>query len=278
VSKPSVTFPSGDKVPVLGQGTWRMGESARRRADEVRALQLGIELGLTLIDTAEKYADGIAEEITGEAISGRRDAVFLVSKVLPSHASREQTIHACERSLKRLGTDRLDLYLLHWRGGYGLDDTVSGFEALQKAGKIRQWGVSNFDVDDMEELLGLGGAAVAANQVLYNLGRRGIEHDLLPWQARHHIPLMAYSPIEQGRLAGHAGLERIAAAHGKSAAQIALAFVLSRPGVIVIPKSGNVEHVRENAEATDIVLSPEDFAALDAAFPPPRRKVPLEMA
>jgi diketogulonate reductase-like aldo/keto reductase len=273
----TIALPSGEAVPALGQGTWKMGEYERKRTDEVKALQAGIDLGLTLIDTAEMYADGVAEEVTGEAIAGRRDAVFLVSKVLPSHASHEQTIRACERSLKRLGTDRIDLYLLHWRGGYGLDDTVSGFEALQKAGKIRHWGVSNFDVDDMEELLSLGGKAVATNQVLYNLSRRGIEYDLLPWQARHKVPVMAYSPIEQGRLANHRALQRIADAHGKTPAQIALAFVLAQPNVIAIPKAGTVEHVWQNAEAADIVLTADDLAAIDAAFPPPRRKSHLEM-
>jgi diketogulonate reductase-like aldo/keto reductase len=273
----SIALPSGETVPALGQGTWKMGEYERKRADEIAALQAGIDLGMTLIDTAEMYADGVAEEITGEAIKGRRGEVFLVSKVLPSHASHEQTIRACERSLKRLGTDSIDLYLLHWRGGYGLDDTISGFESLQKAGKIRHWGVSNFDVDDMKELFDLGGKAVAANQVLYNLSRRGVEFDLLPWQAQRNIPTMAYSPIEQGRLASSRDLARIAEQHGKTPAQIALAFLLTRPDVIVIPKAGTVPHVRENAAAADIVLSADDRAALDAAFPPPRRKSHLEM-
>lgn len=273
----TVALPSGETVPALGQGTWKMGEYDRKRADEIRALQAGIDLGLTLIDTAEMYADGVAEEITGEAIRGRRDGLFIVSKVLPSHASHEQTVRAAERSLKRLGTDVIDLYLLHWRGGYGLDDTISGFETLQKAGKIRHWGVSNFDVDDMKELIDLGGKAVAANQVLYNLTRRGIEYDLLPWQAQRNIPTMAYSPIEQGRLASNRDLARIAQQHGKTPAQIALAFTLTRPDVISIPKAGTVAHVKENAEAAEIVLTPEDLAALDAAFPPPRRKSHLEM-
>lgn len=273
----TVSLPSGETVPALGQGTWKMGEHDRKRGDEIRALQAGIDLGLTLIDTAEMYADGVAEEITGEAIRGRRDGLFIVSKVLPSHASHEQTVRAAERSLKRLGTDRIDLYLLHWRGGYGLDDTVSGFELLQKAGKIRHWGVSNFDVDDMKELVDLGGKAVAANQVLYNLSRRGIEYDLLPWQAQRNIPTMAYSPIEQGRLASHRDLARIAQQHGKTPAQIALAFTLTRPDVISIPKAGTVAHVKENVAAADIVLTPEDRAALDAAFPPPKRKSHLEM-
>jgi diketogulonate reductase-like aldo/keto reductase len=276
VSK-TVTLPSGETVPALGQGTWYMGESGRKRADEVAALRLGLDLGMTLTDTAEMYADGGAEEVTGEAIKGRRDEVFLVSKVLPSHGSRTATIAACEASLKRLGTDRLDLYLLHWRGNYALEDTLTGFEALQKAGKIRHWGVSNFDVDDLEELLAVGGKDVAANQVLYNLGRRGIEYDLLPWSARHKVPVMAYSPIEQGRILGDKTLKQIAEVHGATPAQIALAFVLSRPGVIAIPKSGNVAHVRENLGAADITLSEADMRALDAAFPPPRGKQSLEM-
>lgn len=272
-----IALPSGETVPALGQGTWKMGDYARGRADEVRALKAGIDLGLTLIDTAEMYADGVAEEIAGEAIRGRRDEVFIVSKVLPSHASHEQTVRACERSLKRLGIETIDLYLLHWRGGYGLDDTMSGFETLQKAGKIRHWGVSNFDVDDMKELIDLGGKAVATNQVLYNLSRRGIEYDLMPWQAQRGIPIMAYSPIEQGRLADSRALARIAETYGRSPAQIALAFVLSRPNMIAIPKAGTVEHVRENAEAADIVFDAEDMQALDSAFPPPRRKSNLEI-
>ena len=272
-----IKLPSGEAVPTLGQGTWYMGESGRKRAEEVRALQLGLDLGMSLIDTAEMYADGGAEEVTGAAIKGRRDGVFLVSKVLPSNGSRTATIAACEQSLKRLGTDRIDLYLLHWRGNYALEDTLTGFEALHKSGKIRHWGVSNFDVRDMEDLLKAGGAAVAANQVLYNLGRRGIEHDLLPWSGRHGVPIMAYSPIDQGRLLGDRTLRQIAAAHSATPAQIALAFVLSRPGVIAIPKSSNADHVREHAGAAEITLSDADLRALDAAFPPPQGKVGLEM-
>jgi len=272
-----VALPSGETVPALGQGTWYMGDSGRKRADEVRALQLGLDLGMTLIDTAEMYADGGAEEVTGEAIKGRRDGVFLVSKVLPSHGSRTATIAACEQSLKRLGSDRIDLYLLHWRGNYALEDTLTGFEALQKAGKIRHWGVSNFDVDDMEDLLKWGGKAVAANQVLYNLSRRGIEHDLLPWSLDHNVPIMAYSPIEQGRILGDKTLRGIAETHGATPAQIALAFVLARPGMIAIPKSSNATHVRENAGAAELTLSEADLRALDTAFPPPKRKQSLEM-
>lgn len=274
---PTLDLPGGDTVPVLGQGTWYMGEQRHKRADEVRALQLGIELGMTLIDTAEMYADGGAEEVVGEAVIGRRDEVFVVSKVLPSHASRTATIAACERSLKRLGADRIDLYLLHWRGGYALEDTLTGFEALLEAGKIRSWGVSNFDVADMEELLAAGGQAVAANQVLYNLTRRGIEYDLLPWSERHKVPVMAYSPIEQGRLLGHPALREIAAAHGATPAQIALAFVLARPNVIAIPKSSNAAHLRDNVAAAAIQLSADDLQTLDGVFPPPKRKQALEM-
>lgn len=272
-----VRLPSGEMVPALGQGTWKMGETGRNRAAEIAALQLGIELGMTLIDTAEMYGDGGAEEVTGEAISGRRDGLFLVSKVLPHNASRAGTIAACERSLRRLGTDRIDLYLLHWRGGHPLADTVAGFEALQRDGKIRHWGVSNFDADDMDELLAAGGTAVAANQVLYNLTRRGIEYDLLPWSVAHKVPVMAYSPVEQGRLTHHRALQQIADAHGATPAQIALAFTLLRPEMISIPKATQQAHVRENAAAADIVLSPADRQALDAAFPPPRRKSSLEM-
>ena len=272
-----VRLPLGEMVPALGQGTWKMGETGRNRAAEIAALQLGIELGMTLIDTAEMYGDGGAEEVTGEAISGRRDGLFLVSKVLPHNASRAGAIAACERSLRRLGTDRIDLYLLHWRGGHPLADTVAGFEALQRDGKIRHWGVSNFDADDMDELLAAGGTAVAANQVLYNLTRRGIEYDLLPWSAAHKVPVMAYSPVEQGRLTHHRALQQIADARGATPAQIALAFTLLRPEMISIPKATQQAHVRENAAAADTVLSPADRQALDAAFPPPRRKSSLEM-
>jgi diketogulonate reductase-like aldo/keto reductase len=273
----SIALPSGEKVPALGQGTWMMGEGRHSRDAEIKALQLGLDLGMTLLDTAEMYASGGAEEITGAAMRGRRDAVFVVSKVLPSNASRAGTVAACERSLKRLGTDRIDLYLLHWRGNHPLSETVAGFESLKDAGKIRHWGVSNFDVEDMKELLAAGGEAVACNQVLYNLTRRGIEYDLTAWQAARRIPVMAYSPIEQGRLARNKALAAIASAHGASAAQIALAFVLAQPNTIAIPKAGSEPHVRENRAAADIVLSPDDLAALDAAFPPPRRKTSLEM-
>jgi diketogulonate reductase-like aldo/keto reductase len=272
-----IELPAGEAVPALGQGTWKMGDHPTRRADEVRALQLGIDLGMTLIDTAEMYANGVAEEITGEAIRGRRDELFLVSKVLPSNASRSGTIAACERSLKRLGVGTIDLYLLHWPGNHPIGETVAGFKALQQAGKIRHWGVSNFDVDEMEGLFEAGGEAVATNQVLYNLSRRGIEYDLIAWQMQRRIPLMAYSPIEQGRLARHSALSELAVRHNATPAQIAVAWALAQPGTIVIPKAGSEPHVRENRAAADIVLTPTDMAALDAAFPPPRRKSSLEM-
>lgn len=273
-----ITLPGGRRVPALGQGTWHMGESGAAAQAEIRALQAGIDLGMTLIDTAEMYADGGAEEVVGRAVDGRRDSVFIVSKVLPSNASRRGTVAACEASLKRLGTDRIDLYLLHWRGRHPLSETVAAFEDLRATGKIGAWGVSNFDVDDMEELLSVsGGDHVAANQVLYNPARRGIEFDLLPWSDQRGIATMAYSPLDEGRLVHHPALARIAASHGASAAQVALAFLLSRPHVIVIPKSGSPERVAENRKAADLILTPDDIAALDAAFPPPRRKQPLEM-
>lgn len=274
----SLAFPHGVTVPALGQGTWRMGERRERFADEVAALRLGIDLGMTLIDTAEMYGSGGAEEVVREAISGRRDEVYIVSKVLPSNASRAATVRACEASLKRLGTDRIDLYLLHWRGGVPLRETVGAFETLKAEGKIGAWGVSNFDVDDMEELMSLpGGGAVAANQVLYNLGKRGIDHDLVGWQRERSIPLMAYSPVAQGDLAGDARIRAIADAHDATPAQIALAWTLRHDGVISIPKATQPGHVRENRAAADIGLTPRDLAALDAIFPPPRRKQPLAM-
>ncbi|WP_144377759.1 aldo/keto reductase [Mesorhizobium amorphae] len=269
-------LPAGVDVPVLGQGTWYMGEDRRRAADEVAALRLGLDLGMSLIDTAEMYASGGAEEVVCEAIAGRRDEVYLVSKVLPSNASRQRTIAACEVSLKRLGTDHIDLYLLHWRGGVPLAETVEAFEALQAAGKIGHWGVSNFDVDDMQELAGVS-SAVQTNQVLYNLESRGIEFDLLPASQRETIPIMAYSPIGQGGFVGDDRLDAIAARHGVSTTQVALAWVVRHKGVIAIPKAVTPEHVRANRAAADLVLTEVDIAELDAAFPPPRRKVPLEM-
>jgi len=271
-------LPNGDTVPVLGQGTWKMGESRSKRKEEVAALSLGIDLGMSLIDTAEMYAEGGAEEIVAAAIKGRRREVFLVSKVYPHNASRAGVVSACERSLKRLKTDRLDLYLLHWRGGIALAETIAGFEDLLAAGKIRYFGVSNFDTADMRELYQLpGGRGAAANQVLYNLKHRGIEFDLLPWAESEGLPIMAYSPLEIGPLTRAAGLRRVAERHEASPAQIALAWVLRRSQVLTIPKASKLEHVRENRAAADIKLTAADIADLDAASPPPRQAGPLDM-
>ncbi|KAB2691724.1 aldo/keto reductase [Brucella pseudogrignonensis] len=275
---PQVKLASGTHVPALGQGTWYMGEDARQRRLEVEALQCGIELGMTLIDTAEMYADGGAEEVVGEAIGGRRDDVFLVSKVLPYNASAQGTIESCERSLKRLGTEKIDLYLLHWRGRYPLEETLSAFEELKRAGKIGAWGVSNFDTDDMQELTNIaGGKAVASNQILYNLIRRGPEFDLLPWCAAREVPLMAYSPIEQGRLLGNSVLHEVADEIGVSPAAIALAWTMRNGNVIAIPKTSKLSHVRENRNAADIRLTEEQLTLLDRTFSPPTRKTALEM-
>jgi diketogulonate reductase-like aldo/keto reductase len=270
----TVSLPDGGTMPVLGLGTWMMGERKAAAAAELAALKLGIELGLNLIDTAEMYGNGGAETIVAEAIAGRRDEIFLVSKVLPQNASRGGTVKACEASLKRLGTDRLDLYLLHWAGSHPLDDTIEAFEQLKRTGKILRWGVSNFDRSEMEPL---DGTAVASNQVLYNLARRGIEFDLLPWCRARGIPVMAYSPIEQGRILNNRALIALAKAHGCSAAQLALAWVLRQEGVVTIPKASILTHVRENRAALDMVLSDAEAAALDKAFPPPRQPTPLAM-
>jgi diketogulonate reductase-like aldo/keto reductase len=264
-------------VPALGQGTWHFAEDRARRRDEIAALRLGLDLGLTLIDTAEMYADGEAEVLVGEAIDGRRDEVFLVSKVLPENAGRRDVIAACERSLWRLGTDRLDLYLLHWRGNVPLEETLEGFNALVTAGKIRSWGVSNFDVLDIQDLLKLGGAKVATNQVLYNLSRRGIELDLMPWCFKRSIPLMAYSPVEQGRLLQNSVLTQIAARHDATPAQVALAWVLRMDSVIAIPRAGRAAHVRDNRRSLDMSLSADDLDELERAFPPPAEPRPLAM-
>ncbi len=273
----SVNLPSGETMAALGQGTWHFAERPARRDSEIASLRLGLDLGMTVIDTAEMYADGAAEVLVGEAIAGRRDEVFLVGKVLPNHATRAGTVRACQASLARLGTDVIDLYLLHWRGGIPLAETIAGFTDLIEAGAIRHWGVSNFDTDDMIELVRTpGGEAVATNQILYNLTRRGPEHDLLPWCAGHGIPVMAYSPVEQGRLLGHPAIAAVAGRHEASAAQVALAWVLRVDGVNAIPCTGNPEHVRENA-AGGITLSAEDLALIDAAFPAPTCKVPLEV-
>jgi diketogulonate reductase-like aldo/keto reductase len=274
----TVTFPSGESVSALGQGTWYMGEDARKRGQEADALKLGLDLGMALIDTAEMYASGRAEEVVGDAVAGRRDEVFLVSKVLPSNASRSGVPAACERSLQRMRTERIDLYLYHWRGGVQLTETVEALTRLVEAGKIRAWGVSNFDTDDMQELaLISGGEAVATNQVLYNLSRRGPEFDLMPWQAARKIPTMAYSPVEQGALVNDRRLTGIADRHNATPAQIALAWTMRAGDVIAIPKAARAEHVRDNRAAADIVLTPEDLSELDRLFPPPSRKRSLEM-
>ncbi len=259
-------------------GTWHLAEDPRRRQTEIAALQLGIDLGMSLIDTAEMYGDGASEQLVGEAIAGRRDDVFLVSKVLPNHASRHDTIAACERSLRRLRTDHLDMYLLHWRGPIPLEQTVDAFTTLVHAGKIARWGVSNFDVADMAELLLMpGGQAVATDQVLYNLMHRGIEWDLLPWCRARHIPIMAYSPIHQGRLLVHPVVRRIAMRHDASPAMIALAWVIRQDGVIAIPQAGTPEHVREDHHALDVHLTKEDLRELNEVFPPPTSKQELEV-
>ncbi|WP_243373390.1 aldo/keto reductase [Microvirga solisilvae] len=274
----TVTLPTGEAVPALGQGTWQMAETSSRHAQEIEALRLGVELGMTLIDTAEMYGEGASEKLIAEALGTERDNLFLVSKVYPHNASHNGVREACERSLKRLNTDRLDLYLLHWRGGVPLEETVAAFEELRLEGKIRHWGVSNFDTDDMEELFSVdNGRNCATNQVLYNVTRRGPEYDLIPWMAERNMPVMAYSPIEQGRLPKSGILQEIGRNHGASSYQIALAWLLLKPGTIAIPKASSISHVRDNRKALDIRLSAEELDAIDAAFPAPRRKRPLEM-
>jgi diketogulonate reductase-like aldo/keto reductase len=271
-------LPSGTLVPALGQGTWNMGDHPRRQQDEIEALQRGLDLGMRIIDTAEMYGEGASEELIGKAIAGRRSDVFLTTKVYPHNATRAGTIAACERSLRRLATDHVDLYLLHWRGGVPLAETLDAFEELVRTGKILSWGVSNFDVDDMEELVALpGGDAVATNQVLYNLSRRGIEYDLLPWCAKRGIPITAYSPLEQNRLPDNRILQQIATHYQATPAQIALAWVVRNDGVIAIPKASSREHVEQNRAAGDISLTTEECAALDQAFRPPTKKRALEM-
>lgn len=265
-------------MPRLGQGTWNMGDDRARREEELAALRAGVELGLTLVDTAEMYGDGRSETLVGEALAGLREKVYLVTKVLPSNASRKGVTRSCEASLKRLQTNRVDLYLLHWSSSHPLEETVRGFEDLLAAGKIRAWGVSNLDLGEMNQLVALpGGQACATNQVLYNLSRRGIEFDLLPWSQKNGIPLMAYSPVEQGRLLGHKGLQQVAQKLGATPAQVALAWALRRDGVVAIPKAGTVSHVGENRAALDLRLSVQDLAALDREFPPPVGPQPLEM-
>jgi diketogulonate reductase-like aldo/keto reductase len=273
----SVFLPDGESVPALGQGSWGLGEDRNRRAAEIAAVREGVALGMTLIDTAEMYGDGGTESFLAEALSGLRDQVFLVSKAYPQNAGHERLARTCEQTLRRLNTDRLDLYLLHWRGNLPLHETVDAMQTLQRAGKIRHWGVSNLDTHDMKELMESGGEHCATDQILYNLTRRGPEFDLLPWMEARKIPPMAYSPIEQGRISATPLLTAIANRHQATPLQIALAWVLRRPDAIVIPKAGRLDHVRQNRQALDITLSPEDLADLDKAFPPPSRKVPLAM-
>jgi len=281
----TVTLPEGEKVPALGLGTWRMGENARSRKQEIAAVRFAIECGYRLIDTAEMYGEGGAEEVIGAALAEafasrtvRREDLFIVSKVYPHNASREGTVAACERSLQRLGLDRIDLYLLHWRGQHSLAATVEGFQALKAAGRIRYWGVSNFDTGDMDELWRTGGGrACAANQVYYSASERGIEFDLLPWQRKHRVPLMAYCPIDQGALANDKTFAAIGQRLGATAAQVALAWTLREPGVIAIPKAVREAHLRDNLGAARLSLSSEDLAAIDRAFPPPKRKRGLAM-
>lgn len=278
-----VVFASADTRPSLGLGTWRMGESARHRAEEIAALRLALQLGYRVIDTAEMYGEGGAEEVVGEALRQamqagevRREDIFIVSKVYPHNASREGTRAACQRSLGRLGLSQIDLYLLHWRGQHALRETVAGFEALKDEGRIRHWGVSNFDRGDMEELFGVeGGERCAANQVYYALDERGIEIELLPWLRSQRVPCMAYSPLGQGRLARDTALTAIGRRYGTSAAQVALGWLLARPGVMAIPKAVREPHLRENLAAGSLVLSDEDLAEIDRRFPPPQRKGPL---
>ncbi|GAB7215875.1 aldo/keto reductase [Dickeya oryzae] len=278
-----VVFPEGRTVPAIGQGTWFMGESAQRRRAEVSALQAGIDLGMTLIDTAEMYADGGAEEVVGEALRGRRDQVYLVSKVYPHNAGGERAIAACERSLKRLKTDYIDLYLLHWRGGIPLTDTITTMERLQQAGKIGRWGVSNLDTRDMVELWSCqGGNQCQTNQVLYHLASRGIEYDLLPWCQQRQLPVMAYCPLAQAGqlrhdLLAHPAVVQVAHQQALTPAQVLLAWVVRQPGVIAIPKASTLAHVKENAAALDVTLSPQQMAILDEAYPAPRHKQPLDV-
>jgi len=279
----TLLLPSGSPIPILGQGTWYMGEDPMQKQREIDALRLGMDLGMTLIDTAEMYAEGGAEEVVGAAIAGRRDEVFLVSKVYPHNADRRGVQAACERSLRRLGVDCIDLYLLHWRGAVPLDETLTAFESLKQAGKIRDFGVSNFDRADMQEAAeARGGEQIAVDQVLYNLTKRGIEWALRPWCREQGIPVMAYSPLEstpadQRRMLGNPRLQAIAQRHNASPAQIALAWLLRQENLIAIPKAVAPEHIRQNRAALDIVLTDQDLAEIDIAFPPPRRDTPLDM-
>jgi diketogulonate reductase-like aldo/keto reductase len=274
----TVTLPGGERVPALGLGTWRMGENSTKQGQEIAILRQGLDLGLTLIDTAEMYGEGGAEEVVAKAVAGRRDKVFIVSKVYPHNASRDGVIAACDRSLARLATEAIDLYLLHWRGSYPLTETVEAFERLKRDGKIRYWGVSNFDVSDMAELLALeAGRLCAANQVKYHLGQRGIEWQLLPQMQERAIPVMAYSPLSQGELLRDATLARIARRRGTAAASVGLAWVLRHDGLIAIPKTADPDHLTEIA-SLDVTLDDEDLAELDAAFPPPKHPLPLSIS
>ena len=273
----SVTFPNGAKAPVLGQGTWRLGEDRRGRVPETTALRAGVELGMTLIDTAEMYGDGDTESFLGEALAGLRDQVFLVSKAYPQNAGRGRIEKACEASLRRLKTDHLDLYLLHWRGSVSLAETVEGMEALKAAGKIGAWGVSNLDLADMTELAAAGGGECVVNQILYNVTERGPEFDLLPALADRGVVAMAYSPVDQGRLPSAGALGAVAGRHGVSPYQIALAWALRDPNVVAIPKAASLDHIEENRRAADLELTAMDLAEIDTAFPPPNRKTRLAM-
>ena len=275
---PQTKLLSGASVPVLGQGTWHMGESGSNHSAEISSLRCGLDLGMTLIDTAEMYASGGSERVVGQAVGGRRDESFIVSKVLPSNASRVGVREACERSLRNLSTGRIDLYLLHWRGRTPLAETVEAFEQLKAEGKIGAWGVSNFDVDDMEELIKVpGGNEVAVNQVLYNLNSRGMEHDLLRWCRTRGVSIMAYSPLDEGRLLANPRLSKFAGDRGLTAAQVSLSFLLAHEGVIAIPKTSSPARAEENLHAAVIEFTADDLLELDAMFPPPRSKVPLAM-
>jgi diketogulonate reductase-like aldo/keto reductase len=276
-SMKTVSFPDGTAVPALGQGTWMMGERSERRADEIAALREGVELGLTLIDTAEMYGEGASERLIGEALGSVRDRLFLVSRAYPQNAGRDRLPRACEASLKRLGTDRLDLYLLHWRGNVPLSETVEAMERLVADGKILRWGVSNLGVDDMEELVAAGGEGCQTDEILYNLTRRGPEHDLIPWLAERRVPVVAYSPVEQGRLLAHRALATFARERAATPAQVALAWLLARGGIIAIPKAASAAHIRDNRAAADLQLSDADLDRLNEIFPRPRGRVPLEM-
>lgn len=279
----TIQLPDGTTLPAIGQGTWYMGENQSSKREEVQALRYGIERGMTVIDTAEMYAEGGAEEVTGEAIKDCRDDVFLVSKVYPHHADRKQMMTACERSLSRLGTDRLDLYLLHWRGGVPLEETVEAMEQLKQSGKILRWGVSNLDTEDMQELWNIpAGQHCAVNQVLYHAASRGIEYELLPWLREHRIPVMAYCPLAQGgrlrkELLEHSVIREIAKDRGVSASQIALSWVIRDGDILAIPKAVQLEHVAENAAAMDVVLTQDEIVRLNEAFPAPKGKVPLDI-